>query len=58
MTNDTSKVNSTSTKAFREMTENLEVHAKRIRIMEQQFLDLSARMNSIEDSRQKIRATQ
>ena len=40
------------------MTENLEVHAKRIRIMEQQFLDLSARMNSIEDSRQKIRATQ
>ena len=58
MTNDTNKTNSTPTKALRELTERFELHTNRIRVIEQQFLDLSARVNNIENSRQKITVVQ
>jgi hypothetical protein len=53
MTNDTNEVKSTPTKAFRELTEKFDLHTTRLRLIEQQFLDLAVRVNYIEDSRRK-----
>jgi len=56
MTNNTNETKSTPTKALRELTEKLELQTTRIRLIEQQFLDLAVRVNGIEESRQKIRS--
>ena len=53
MTNDTNDVKTTPTKAFRELTEKFDLHTTRLRVIEQQFLDLTVRVNYIEDSRRK-----
>ena len=55
MTNDTNETKATPTKALRELTEKFDLHTTRLRIIEQQFLDLSVRVNYMEDARQKIR---
>ena len=55
MTNDTNETKATPTKALRELTEKFDLHTTHLRIIEQQFLDLSVRVNYMEDARQKIR---
>ncbi|MBI2598370.1 MAG: hypothetical protein HYW50_04190 [Candidatus Diapherotrites archaeon] len=53
MKNNIIQTNLTPTKALRALLEEFDLHTKRIRLIEQQFLDLSARVNMIEDSKHK-----
>lgn len=43
----------TPTKALRNLLEEFEGHNKRIRMMEQQYMDLCVRMNTIEEAKHK-----
>ena len=43
----------TPTKALRNLLEEFEAHNKRIRMMEQQYMELCVRVNTIEDNKYK-----